>query len=598
MPDVRDAAARVARRRRVAALAGVAVALAAALLVGGFWLAASLRPWLEEALGAALSRPVEIGSVRPLVSLYPGLALADVRVENPPGSAEPLLLEVAGFEARLDLPALLRRELRVRGLQMRDGRLIVGGAVSTGGEGEAVDPRSQLELLRSLAGEQRLRAIHVELVADDGTRSVIQLERADLRGCGEPAEARATLGASAVELAGTLDCTPQGPALGAARLRIGESALRGRVALHFERTGLRVEVDADTEELLVDDLMAVGGDDSEPSSTPALDQPLAPDLFGDPELDLTLRAQAVYADAGVVRDLDLRLISEPGRLRASIARARIAEGLVTAELEVDTARDPVSASLKLAVDAARLDTLAPDVFAEGNGILDVDVSSEGATPRDLLAGASGRAQLSLSEARLGRASLGVLGRDLRSLLPSRDGAERSRRLHCAVARVTLEAGTGAVLAVVDTPDTTLAGGGSLDLPAFSANLLLKPRPRRASVGAVKTPIRIAGALDALRVSVDKGELAKATGKALGFALLNPLVALVDLGVKGNPCQEAIDQALGELPQTEAAASPATEDAAGSPAPEDAARTPPTDGAPPPAGIAPEPEPEPQVNPTR
>jgi hypothetical protein len=37
------------------------------------------------------------------------------------------------------------------------------------------------------------------------------------------------------------------------------------------------------------------------------------------------------------------------------------------------------------------------------------------------------------------------------------------------------------------------------------------------------------------------------GKALGMSLLNPLAALVDPGIRGNPCEEAIDQALGETP---------------------------------------------------
>ena len=42
-----------------------------------------------------------------------------------------------------------------------------------------------------------------------------------------------------------------------ARVRVGESVLRGQVALHLERKGLRIEVDADAEDLLVDDLLAV-----------------------------------------------------------------------------------------------------------------------------------------------------------------------------------------------------------------------------------------------------------------------------------------------------------------------------------------------------
>lgn len=540
--------------RRVVRLAAIAVALVAGLLVAGIWLGRATRPWLEQSLSEALGRPVQIvGAVRPLASLYPGLVLGDVRIENPPGSTEPVLLEVAALEARLDLPALLRRELRVRGVRLRDGRLVVGGALPTSRGATAVAPRTQLALLRSLAGEQRLRNLRVEVVLEDGSRSVLQLEQARLRACGEPAEARATLGETTVELEGTLVCETDGAALHDAVARIGESDLRGRLALRFGRRGLRIEGDADAEALLVDDLLAALGEPPGVDSDSHLDAPLPFDLFEDLDLDLSLRAEALYADAGVVRELEARLTSEAGGLRATVARARVGGGTSSGELQIDPALEPPAAALRLSLDDIRLATLAPDTFAEGTAILDLEVRGRGDTLRSLLASASGRSQLTVSEVLLARANLGVIGRDLFSLLPSKEGGERNRRVHCAVLRASLEAGAGALLTIVDTPGVSLAGGGAFDLEALSAELVLKPRPRRASLGALKTPIRIAGPLDALRVSVDKGELAKATGKALGFALLNPLGALVDLGVRGNPCQEAIDQALGEFPLDDAPA---------------------------------------------
>jgi hypothetical protein len=547
-------------------LTAMLVALVAGLLVAGFWLAGATRPWLEQSLSEVLGRPVRIlGAVRPLVSLYPGLVLGDVRIENPPGSTEPVLLEVAAFGARLDLPALLRRELRVRGLRLHDGRLVVGGSAPAGEGREAVDPRAQLALLRSLAGEQRLRNLRVEVVLEDGSRSIVLLEQARLRACGEPAQARASLGATAIELKGTLVCEPDGTGVRDAVARIGESELRGRVTLRFRREGLRVEGDADSESLLVDDLLAALGEPPAVASDSALDAPLPFDWFEDVDLDLGLRAEALYADAGVVRELKGRLTSEAGELRASVERALVAGGTLSGELRVGSRPEPPVAALNLFLDGIDLALLAPHVFEEGTAILDLDLRGAGATLGSLLAGADGRSQLTVSDALLTRATLGVVGRDLFSLLRPKKEAERDRRVHCAVLRGSVEAGAVALHAILDTPDVSLAGGGSLDLEARSADVLLKPRPRRASLGAVKTPIRISGPLEALRVAVDKGELARTTGKALGFALLNPLVALVDLGVRGNPCQETIDLALGEFP---ADAGPAPPPATSAPGPAD------------------------------
>jgi hypothetical protein len=534
--------------RRAVLLAALLAVVVASLLLAGSWVGRAARPWIEEQAGEALGRAVRIrGPVRPLVSLYPGLHLGDVRVENPPGSSEPLFLEVAQLEARLDLPALLRRELRVRGVRLFNGRVVIGAAAPASGAETALDPGVQLALLRSLAGDRRFRNLVFEIVLEDGTRRRIELKRAHLRDCGEPVEATVRLGATSIELEGKLVCRPDGLALQPVAARVGESDLRGRVALRFAREALSIEADFEAGELLASDVLDAVSAPPDAEVASELDALLPFDAVEDVDLDLKLRAEVLYANAGVARELEAQLRSEPGGLRVSLTRGSIAEGAIAGELRVDLAQEPPRLELKLSLGDASLATLAPDAFFEGALGLDLDMHGSGDTLRKLLAGANGRTHLTVSEALLTEDALGALGRDLFSLLPSDDREEADRRVHCAVLHAGFEAGRGAVLTVVDTPDASLAGRGSLDLGSLSGDLLLKPRPRRASLGAVKLPIRISGPLDALRVGVDKRELASALGKALGLSLLNPLGVLVDPGVRGNPCEEAIDRALGEVP---------------------------------------------------
>jgi hypothetical protein len=536
--------------RRVLLLFAVAVLLGIVLAV--WWAGRSTRPWLEEYASEALGRTVHIdGAVRPLFSLYPGLHLGRVRVDNPPGSAEPVLLEVAAVEARLDLPALLHRELRVRGVRLRRGRLVVGGAVPAGTQ--AITPGAQLALLRSLAGEQRVRDLALEIVLEDGSRHHIALERASLGACGEPLEARVRLPRTTLELAGTLVCRPEGPAFDPVSLRVGDSELRGRLALRLKASGLRVEGEIGAQEIVVGELLAVLPQEGDDEGPEGLDAPLPFDALEHLDLDLGVNAEALYADAGVLRGLDGRLRAAPGSLDLDLERAQLAGGSLAGELHLDAGPEGPAAALDASLAGADLAALVPEAFAEGSGGITVDLTGRGATPRALLASSSGRSQITLEEAVLTGQAFGALGRDLFSLLSFGADEQPGERLSCGVLRAELERGSGALLAVVDTPRVTLAGAGSLDLGFLSVDLLLRPRPRRASLGAVKTPIRISGPLASLHVGVDKSELAMATGRALGLALLNPLVALVDLGVRGHPCQEAIDQALDQLPSEPPAA---------------------------------------------
>lgn len=528
--------------RRVLLLLAVAALFVMGLAL--WWTGRTYRPWLEERASEALGRRVHIdGVVRPLFSLYPGLHLGRVRVENPPGSAEPVLLEVAVVEARLDLPALLHRELRVRGVRLRRGRLVVGGA-APGGEGR-VTPGTQLALLRSLAGEQRVRDLVLEIVLEDGSRHRIELERASLGACGGPLEARVRLPRATLELAGTLVCRAEGPAFDPVVLRVGDSELRGRLGLRLKASGLGVEGEIGAQEIVVGDLLATLPQDGDDEGNAGLDAPLPFDSLEHLDLDLGVRADAVYADAGVLRDLDGRLRGAPGSLQLSLARAQLAGGSLAGELRLDAGPEGPAAALDASLAGADLAALAPEAFTEGSGGITLDLVGSGATPRALLASSSGHSQLTLEEAVLTGQAFGALGRDLFSLLSFGGDDPSGERLKCGVLRAELERGSGALLAVVDTPRVTLAGAGTVDLGFLSADILLRPRPRRASLGALKTPIRISGPLASLDVRVDKSELAKATGKALGLALLNPLVALVDLGVRGHPCQEAIAQALDE-----------------------------------------------------
>jgi hypothetical protein len=109
-----------------------------------------------------------------------------------------------------------------------------------------------------------------------------------------------------------------------------------------------------------------------------------------------------------------------------------------------------------------------------------------------------------------------------------------------------EDGLGALAIVVDTPETTVAGVGPIDLRKLQVEVVLRPRSHRATVATLKTPILVSGPLAAPRARLATEALLKGVGKMALFGALNPLLLaapLVDRGTGGgNPREQALEAA--------------------------------------------------------
>ena len=103
--------------------------------------------------------------------------------------------------------------------------------------------------------------------------------------------------------------------------------------------------------------------------------------------------------------------------------------------------------------------------------------------------------------------------------------------------------------LLDTQRITIAGSGMLDLETEALNLLIAPRPKRASLVSLANPVRIRGTLSEPEVSVTrlpKGRRLTGAGLGLLAGLINPaflLLTFADTGTGGaNPCDAAIERA--------------------------------------------------------
>jgi hypothetical protein len=121
-------------------------------------------------------------------------------------------------------------------------------------------------------------------------------------------------------------------------------------------------------------------------------------------------------------------------------------------------------------------------------------------------------------------------------------------MNCAVAHVTLSQGLAQVEDfLLDTRRITVAGSGLLNLETEALDLLLAPRPKRASLVSLANPVRIRGTLAKPEVSTERlPRRSRLVRTGLLAGLVNPLfllTAFVDTGAVGsNPCVQTIERA--------------------------------------------------------
>lgn len=207
-----------------------------------------------------------------------------------------------------------------------------------------------------------------------------------------------------------------------------------------------------------------------------------------------------------------------GVLAIDSLRFESAGGTVAARARFDANPVPPRVTLKADLDGIRLDQLLPPQ-AENDRIAGTigahaELESSGATRRTLLQRLAGSLTAATSHASISSrldARLALNGgRVLRTML---EGAEQIP-VRCGALELRIRDGIGQVdRLVIETDGMMLVGTGRIDLPARSLALTLTPQRKQAALLALDRSIRVAGPLNAPRVTLDAAlsSLPTATG---------------------------------------------------------------------------------------
>lgn len=303
------------------------------------------------------------------------------------------------------------------------------------------------------------------------------------------------------------------------------------------------------------------------------DEPLPFDGLKAVNADVRLRADELVLKRSTVKGVDLKASLKGGRLAVDTLKGDVAGGAVSAQGAVEPAAGGPAVRARIDaqnVDLGRLlrELDAGEAFTGGPTNVAANLTAKGGSVRALMAGLSGDLTTSVGPGKLNNRQADLSGADLlgelmRVLNPAAK-REDTTEVQCVVARATVKDGMATIdrgLAA-ETPRTTVAGSGTVNLKSEEIDLAIRPAPRGGvglSAGTVANLLRLRGTLGAPRVALDEGETAKTVAKIGAAAATGGLSAVLGSLVVDNatadptPCATA----LGKKPATQPAAAKTT-----------------------------------------
>jgi uncharacterized protein involved in outer membrane biogenesis len=286
------------------------------------------------------------------------------------------------------------------------------------------------------------------------------------------------------------------------------------------------------------------------------DYTLPVDVLLATDLDLDIKAERIRAPLGDLGEFVTKVSLENGRFKSSIKVTGFKGAQINSDFELDAAADPPLSKLQINAKDLNIGYLmrkmeVTDLF-EGQVDLVVDLSGSGATRYSFLGNAAGRISIIGGPGRITGRNIDLWAADLiPAMLSARWQREDVSDTNCFVAHIELKEGQAEIEdLLLDTQRVTVAASGLLNLETEALDVLIAPRPKRASLVSLANPVRIGGTLAEPEVSVTriprKSRLAAGAGASLLAGLINPaflIFALSDTGTgDANPCDAAVEKA--------------------------------------------------------
>ena len=271
------------------------------------------------------------------------------------------------------------------------------------------------------------------------------------------------------------------------------------------------------------------------------------------DLDLDIQAERIRAAKGDLGDLVLKVSLKDGRFKSSLSVMEFKGARISSEFDVNAGADPPLTKIQISAKDLNFGYLLSSMgltdLVEGQIDLDVDLSGSGATRYNFLGNAAGRITIIGGPGEISGRKIDLWAADLiPTMLSPSWQREDVTEMNCLVAHIEVKEGQAEIEdLLLDTQRVTIAGSGKLDLKTEALNVIIAPRPKRASLVSLANPVRIEGTLSEPEVSVTRlPRRSRLAGTGILAGLINPaflIFALSDSGTgEANPCDTAVEQA--------------------------------------------------------
>ncbi|MCG8507735.1 MAG: AsmA family protein [Rhodospirillales bacterium] len=361
-------------------------------------------------------------------------------------------------------------------------------------------------------------------------------------------------------------------------IKIGDTDLAGNVAVDLSQTRPNLNIALTSNRVDLASIWPEAGAEKAGEMPPKAvrlfpDDPLPLDGLRSVDAKLGLTFASVLLPNGIpIEDIALNARLERGRLTLAPVGAQIGGGSIDGTVEIDGLGN--QAGLKVAFTGRNLgsdillDQLGYDGILEGGAAdFNIDLTGNGVSVRDIMAGLDGGLTLEMGEGRVRNAALDIAGADvfmqMFSALNPVATQEDFSALSCAVVNFKVEDGMAKAEKgiALETDKVNVVGEGVIDLKTEKVDFAMKPEARQGAginlAGGVAGLVRVGGTLAEPGVGVDKVGAAKkaaSVGAALatgGLSLLGE--ALLSRSSRDpSPCLTA----LGKAPEAKPAAKPA------------------------------------------
>jgi uncharacterized protein involved in outer membrane biogenesis len=352
-------------------------------------------------------------------------------------------------------------------------------------------------------------------------------------------------------------------ALQALTLKLGQSDLEGGLEIDTSGKVPSIKANLTSSKILLADFNGLAGGKPASSSAPAKppdpsgrklpDTPIAVEKLPTPDADLSFDGTRVVGASGLPVDrLVFHLRLKGGEIWVEPLRLHTADGDVELKLHFTpyTRDRPPLLGAELDVRHVDLHKLLgrpnmPEMVQRTAGIVGgfAKLDSNGTSLRQFLARMSGDAGFIMENGGISALLEQLMPIDALSALGVYLGGDRSVPINCLVSRFDIKSGVATVATMLlDTSDTELGAIGNVNFADETLFLTFTPYNKKFTTVSLRTPVEVRGTFVKPDYHLQRGNLGKRLGEALGLGVVFPpaaLLPLVDTGLgEQNACSRA------------------------------------------------------------